>query len=71
MTKLLRFTEFLYLFVAFFSGYRIVELLSEGSDEWYLFAAFFAVSIGMFLFRRSYRLKFEKRQKEANSSKDS
>jgi len=63
MIKLLRYTEYLYLMVAFFSGYRLVELLGTESDERLLFGVFFVVSIGMFFFRRNYRKKFEKREK--------
>ncbi|MEK9583577.1 MAG: hypothetical protein VW034_01745 [Flavobacteriaceae bacterium] len=64
MIKLLRYTEYLYLMVAFFSGYRLIELLGTESDERLLFGVFFVVSIGMFFFRRNYRKKFEKREKE-------
>jgi len=63
MIKLLRYTEYLYLMVAFFSGYRLIELLGTESDERLLFGVFFVVSIGMFFFRRNYRKKFEKREK--------
>jgi positive regulator of sigma E activity len=63
MIKLLRYTEYLYLMVAFFSGYRLIELLGTESDERLLFGIFFVVSIGMFFFRRNYRKKFEKREK--------
>ena len=64
MINLLRYTEYLYLMVAFFSGYRLIELLGTESDERLLFGVFFVVSIGMFFFRRNYRKKFEKREKE-------
>ncbi len=63
MIKLLRYTEYLYLMVAFFSGYRLIELLGTESDERLLFGVFFVVSIGMFFFRRNYRKKFENREK--------
>ena len=63
MIKLLRYTEYLYLMVAFFSGYRLIELLGTESDERLLFGVFFVVSVGMFFFRRNYRKKFEKREK--------
>ncbi len=63
MIKLLRYTEYLYLMVAFFSSYRLIELLGTESDERLLFGVFFVVSIGMFFFRRNYRKKFEKREK--------
>ena len=64
MIKLLRYTEYLYLIVAFFAGYRLIELLGTDSDERLLFGAFFVVSVGMFFFRINYRRKFEKREKE-------
>jgi len=64
MIKLLRYTEYLYLMVAFFSGYRLIELLGTESDQRLLFGAFFVISIGMFFFRRNYRKKFEKHEKE-------
>jgi len=51
------------MMVAFFSGYRLIELLGTESDERLLFGVFFVVSIGMFFFRRNYRKKFEKREK--------
>ena len=63
MIKLLLYTEYLYLIGAFFSGYRLIELLGTESDERLLFGVFFVVSIGMFFFRRNYRKKFEKREK--------
>lgn len=65
MIRLLRYTEYLYLIVAFFAGYRLIELLGTDSQERLLFGLFFVVSIGMFLFRRNYRKKFEKREREA------
>ncbi len=64
MIKLLRYTEYLYLIVAFLSGYRLIELLGTESDQRLLMGVFFVVSTGMFFFRRNYRRKFEKRQKE-------
>ena len=64
MIKLLRYTEYLYLIVAFLSGYRLIELLGAESDQRLLMGVFFVVSTGMFFFRRNYRKKFEKREKE-------
>lgn len=53
------------MIVAFFAGYRLIELLGTDSQERLIFGLFFVVSIGMFLFRRNYRKKFEKREREA------
>jgi hypothetical protein len=64
MIKLLRYTEYLYLGVAFFSLYKIVTIWNIDRQHAYLFAFFLVASIGMFLFRRSYRKKFEQRQRD-------
>ena len=53
------------MIVAFFAGYRLIDLLGTDSQERLIFGLFFVVSIGMFLFRRNYRKKFEKREREA------
>ncbi len=63
MIKLLRYTEYLYLGVAFFSLYKIFTVWSIDRQHAYLFVFFLVASIGMFLFRRSYRKKFEQRQR--------
>ena len=64
--KILKYTEFLYLAVAIISLYKIYTLWSAGED-FILFVFFAVVSIGMFAFRRHYRIKFEKRQQDNNS----
>lgn len=66
MIRILRYTEYLYLIVAFFAGYRLIELLGTDSQERLIFGLFFVVSVGMFFFRRNYRKKFEKREREAD-----
>jgi len=67
MINILRYTEYVYLVVAFFSLYRLIQIWGTGSEEFYLFLFFLVVSIGMFIFRRNYRRKFEKRNKENKS----
>jgi positive regulator of sigma E activity len=67
MIRILRYTEYLYLIVAFFAGYRLIELLGTDSQERLIFGFFFVVSVGMFFFRRNYRKKFEKRERESDS----
>lgn len=62
MIKILRYTEYLYLAVAIISVYKIATLWSVNREETYLFIFFAVVSIGMFVFRRRYRKRFEKRQ---------
>ena len=66
MIRILRYTEYLYLIVAFFAGYRLIGLLGTDSQERLIFGFFFVVSVGMFFFRRNYRKKFEKRERESD-----
>ena len=64
MIKILRYTEYLYLAVAIISIYKIAELWNIDRERTYIFIFFAVVSIGMFIFRRSYRKRFEKRQRD-------
>lgn len=64
MIKILRYTEYLYLFVAIFSVYKISQVWNADRNYAYLFVFFAVASTGMFLFRRKYRKKFEQRQRE-------
>lgn len=64
MIKVLKYTEYLYLFVAVFSVYKIAQVWNIDRNYAYLFIFFAVASIGMFLFRRTYRKKFEKRQRD-------
>jgi len=64
MIKILKYTEYLYLIVAIFSIYRIFADWNVDRNTAYIFVFFAVVSIGMFLFRRNYRKKFEKHQQE-------
>ncbi len=64
MIKILRYTEYLYLAVAIVSVYKIVELWNVNRERTYIFIFFAIVSIAMFIFRRSYRKRFERRQRE-------
>lgn len=67
MIKILRYTEYLYLAVAIVSLYKVITLWEVDPRETYIFIFFAIVSIGMFLFRRNYRKRFEKRKKDQNS----
>lgn len=62
MIKILRYTEYLYLFVAIFSVYKITQVWGTDRNAAYLFIFFAVASTGMFLFRRKYRKKFEQRK---------
>lgn len=64
MIKLLKYTEYLYLVVAIVSLYKVFALWSIAPSETYIFIFFAVVSTGMFLFRRNYRQKFEKRKQD-------
>ena len=64
MIKILRYTEYLYLAVAVISIYKIAELWEADREGTYIFIFFAIVSIGMFIFRRSYRKRFEARQRD-------
>jgi hypothetical protein len=67
MIKILRFTEYLYLIVALISIYKIGELWETDRQGTYIFIFFAVVSLGMFIFRRNYRKRFEKRKRDNNS----
>ncbi|PIF01016.1 MAG: hypothetical protein CR994_02920 [Maribacter sp.] len=64
MIRILKYTEYLYLAVAIFSIYRIFTDWDVNRENTYLFIFFAVVSIGMFIFRRNYRKKFEQRKKD-------
>ena len=64
MIKILRYTEYLYLAVAFFSLYSIYTNWEVDTQRTYLFMFFAVASMGMFLFRRNYRKKFEQRKRD-------
>lgn len=64
MIRILRYTEYLYLGVFVFSLYRIFTDWNIDRQGAYLFIFFAVVSMGMFLFRRNYRKKFEQRKRD-------
>mgnify|MGYP001038247565 CR=1 FL=1 len=64
MVKILRYTEYVYLIVAALSIYKIAALWSSAPKETYIFIFFAVVSLAMFIFRRTYRKRFEKRAKD-------
>jgi len=66
MIKILKYTEYLYLIVAVLALYKTISLWGQSDENTPLFIVFAVISIGMFLFRRNYRIKFEKRQQENN-----
>lgn len=64
MIKILKYTEYLYLVVALVSIYKIITLWPVNPKDTYIFIFFAVVSLAMFIFRRNYRKRFEKRKKE-------
>ncbi len=64
MIKILKYTEYLYLVVALVSIYKIITLWPINPKDTYIFIFFAVVSLAMFIFRRNYRKRFEKRKKE-------
>ncbi len=64
MIKILKYTEYLYLAIAIISVYKIMELWNVDREGTYIFFFFGIVSIGMFIFRRNYRQRFEKRKRD-------
>tara|TARA_R110002074_G_C12439915_1_gene657592 strand:+ start:1127 stop:1336 length:210 start_codon:yes stop_codon:yes gene_type:complete len=67
MINILRYTEYLYIIVAGFSIFRIFTDWNTDRNMAYMFIFFAIVSIGMFLFRRNYRKKFEQRKRDNNT----
>lgn len=67
MVKILKYTEYLYLVVAVASIYKIITLWNVDQKESYIFIFFAVVSLGMFVFRRKYRKRFEARKKQQNN----
>ena len=62
MIKILKYTEYLYLVVGIVSLYKIFSLWNVDNQATYIFIFFAIVSVGMFIFRRNYRKKFEDRK---------
>tara|TARA_R110002051_G_scaffold4043_6_gene21452 strand:- start:24495 stop:24713 length:219 start_codon:yes stop_codon:yes gene_type:complete len=68
MINILRYTEYIYVIVA---GFSIYKIFAEWNTDWssedskiYFYIFFAVVSLGMFLFRRNYRKKFEQRKRD-------
>ena len=60
--KFNKISEFLYIVIAVVSLFEVITLWDVQPDKAYLFLGFSALSIFMFLFRRNYRKKFERRK---------
>ena len=60
-----RISEILYTIIAIVSTYEGIRLWHANPSKAYIFIGFAVVSIGMALFRRHYRKKFNKRAKKS------
>ncbi len=67
MIKILKYTEYIYLIIAIIAAYELWQFWNVDRNRAYLFLFFAVVSLGMFLFRRRYRKRFERRRDEENS----
>lgn len=68
MIKVLRYTEYIYLVIAVLAAYETFSQWNVARERAYLFLFFTIISVGMFLFRRTYRKRFEKRKQQENQS---
>ncbi|WP_405226965.1 hypothetical protein [Dokdonia sp. Asnod1-B02] len=62
MMRYAKYTEYVYIIVAVLAGYKVVSLWGKDQPRAYLFLFFFAISVGMYFFRRHFRKKFENRK---------
>ena len=61
MIRILKYTEYVYLAIVLLSVYKIYQLWNTERQESYIFVFFGIVSLAMFIFRRTYRKRFERR----------
>ena len=64
MTRYSKIFEFIYPIIAVLAAYEAYSVWNTDRSRAYLFAFFFALSVGMFFFRRHFRKKFEQRKKQ-------
>ncbi len=64
MSKVYIIFEYLYLVAAIFFAYETINLWRENPTRAYLFLFFVVIAIFMFFFRRNFRKKMEKRNKQ-------
>lgn len=62
MMRYIKYTEYVYIIVAVLAGYKVATLWGEDQPKAYFFLFCFAVSVGMYFFRRHFRKKFENRK---------
>jgi|TARA_R110002051_G_scaffold10175_11_gene38832 positive regulator of sigma E activity len=64
MTRYSKIFEFLYPIVAILAAIEAYTLWDTNRSKAFLFIFFVVVSVGMFIFKRHYRKKFEQRKQE-------
>ena len=64
MSKMLRVVEVMWAVIAAVSAYEIYNQWNLNRDRAYMFAAFMALAIFMFFFRRRSRMRFQARQQD-------
>ena len=64
MSKMLRVVEVMWAVIAAVSAYEIYNQWGINRDRAYMFAAFMALAIFMFFFRRRTRMRHQARQQE-------
>ncbi len=62
--KIYRIFEYAYIGMAIFSIYLVITNWQDDRNRAYLFAFFFVVAVFMFIFKRNFRKRLEKRNKE-------
>ena len=63
-TKIYRLFEYAYIGMALFSIYLVIVNWEEDRNRAYLFAFFAVVAVFMYFFKRNFRRRLEKRNKE-------
>jgi len=64
MTKIWKFFEFAYLIIAVIFIVETILQWNENRNKAYLLLLFSMVAVGMYFFRKKFRKKIEKRNKE-------
>ena len=64
MTRAVRIVEIMWIAIAAISIVEIYANWGDNRNRAYMFAAFFALAVFMFFFRRRMRLRYEKRMKD-------
>lgn len=61
----LKYTQYVYLVAAVFFAYKAIEIWNQDNDQHFLFLGIAILSVFMFLFRRKFANKFERRNNKS------